>query len=70
MKLAEPIACYCFNKLCKISIYHKKDAVPVYVSVETALLSDMKCHECGGDLYNWLELAIDIEVKEILREAS
>ncbi|WP_448699052.1 hypothetical protein ACFGVR_19145 [Mucilaginibacter sp. AW1-3] len=70
MKIAEPIACYCFNKQCTISIYNRNMALPRYVPVEVALLTDMKCSECGGALYNWLELAIDIEVKEILRVAS
>ena len=70
MKTVEPIACYCFNKHCKISIYNKKEAVPTYASVETALSTELTCTECGSPLYNWLELAIDIEVKEILRQAS
>ena len=70
MTHAEPIACYCFNKHCKISIYNRHRAIPRYVPVEIALLTDMKCSECGGALYNWLELSIDIEVKELLRIAS
>lgn len=69
MKAAEPIACYCFNKLCKVSIYNRHKAIPRYVPVEIALLHELKCNECGGDLYNWLGLAIDIEVKEMLRVA-
>ncbi|OCX53362.1 hypothetical protein BEL04_03415 [Mucilaginibacter sp. PPCGB 2223] len=69
MKPAEPIACYCFNKHCTISIFNKLRARPRYVPVEIALLTDMKCNECGEALYNWLELAIHIEVQEILRVA-
>jgi len=67
---AEPIACYCFNKYCKVSIYNRQKTLPRYVPVEIALLTDMKCSECGGALYNWLELSINIEVKELLRIAS
>jgi len=70
MTHTEPIACYCFNKLCGISIYNKRKALPIYVSVETAFLTHMECSECGGALSNWLELCIDIEVKELLRVAS
>jgi hypothetical protein len=70
MKPAESIACYCFNKDCSISIYNRDKALPKYVPEEIALATDLKCAQCGEPLYNWLELAIDIEVKAILREAS
>ncbi len=69
MEPAELVACYCFNKLCKISIFNKKYAVPVYVTEEAALVADIKCCECGGELSNWLELSVGIEVKELLRVA-
>jgi len=69
MEPVELVACYCFNKACKISIYNKKYAVPVYVTEETALVSDMRCSQCGGELSNWLELSVGIEVKELMKVA-
>jgi len=69
MKPVEPIACYCFNKHCGISIFHKNKTIPRYVPLDVALLTDMQCSECGETLYNWLELDIHMEVQEILRMA-
>lgn len=50
MKNAEIVNCYCFNPLCKNSIFGSRENIAVRIPLSSALSEPIRCEECNSEL--------------------
>jgi len=66
MKADDTIACYCFNTQCTNSIYKYKSTAITYLSLEKAMISNIRCLKCGCLLKSKIDLDIEDQIREAL----
>lgn len=69
MKIDDTIACYCFNPQCANSIYKFKSTAITYLSLEKALMTDVRCSKCNSPLKSKIDLDIEDQIREVLAGA-
>jgi len=69
MNTDETIACYCFNPQCTNSIYKYKSTAITYLTMETAMTTNVKCSKCGSPLKSKIDLEIEDQIREVLANA-
>jgi len=66
MENVEIVRCYCFNPLCKSSIFASKKNITVWEPLERVLSEPIRCQDCNTDLISKPALEIKIQINSCL----
>ncbi len=68
MKNAEIINCYCFNPVCKSSIFASNENIVVRVPLSRVLSESIRCKECNSELISKPTLELKQEIDNCMHK--
>jgi len=68
MKNVEIVNCYCFNLLCKNSIFGPKGNIAVRVPLSRVLSEPIRCKECNSELISKPTLELKQQIDNCLHK--
>jgi len=69
MENVENVRCYCFNPLCKSSIFGSKKDITVFEPLTRVLTEKLRCKECNEELVSKPALKLKIQIDGCLHDA-